>query len=237
MEITRLIDTKMKKALWIVGIALVISASLLSEESTIGPGDTVVIDYVLSVNGTIIDTSNDQIAQKANIYDTERTYEPLTIVIGGNPGEAAVAPPAVERALLGMKVGEEQILRLYPLEAYGYWKEENVVKMNREEFETNSGIEPELNETYQWGNRRFTVYQLTEEFVWLDFNHRFSVIPTEVTVLREEFEESAEARVGNVVAYQGQYAVVMEVTDTEVVLDLNPAIFEFKVEIIQIKKA
>ncbi|MBU6996148.1 MAG: FKBP-type peptidyl-prolyl cis-trans isomerase [Theionarchaea archaeon] len=227
----------MKKALWIVGIVLIISASLLSQEATVGPGDIVVIEYVLSINGTIADTSNELIAQKANIYDTERTYEPLTIIIGGNPGEAAVAPSAVERALLGMKVGEEKILRLYPLDAYGYWKEENVVKMNREEFETNSGIEPQLNETYQWGNRRFTVYQLTDEFVWLDFNHRFSVIPTKATVLLEEFEKSAEARVGNVVSYQGQYAVVMEVTDTDVVLDLNPAVFEFKVEIIQIKKA
>lgn len=37
--------------------------------------------------------------------------------------------------------------------------------------------------------------------------------------------------------YQGQYAVVMEVTDTEVVLDVNPAVFEFKVEIIELKKA
>ncbi|MBU7023306.1 MAG: FKBP-type peptidyl-prolyl cis-trans isomerase [Theionarchaea archaeon] len=237
MEITRLIDTKMKKAIWIVGIVLIISASLLSQEQTIGPGDTVVIDYVLSINGTIVDTSIEQIASKANIYDKDRTYGPLTIVIGGNPGQEAVAPPAVERALLGMKVGEEEILQMYPLDAYGYWKEENVVKMNRQEFETNSGIEPQVGETYQWGERRFTVYQLTDEFIWLDFNHRFAVIPNKVTIPREEFEENAEARVGNVVAYQGQYAVVMEVTDTEVVLDVNPAVFEFKVEIIGLKKA
>jgi hypothetical protein len=37
--------------------------------------------------------------------------------------------------------------------------------------------------------------------------------------------------------YQGNYAIVIEVTDTEVILDVNPSVFEFKIEIVQIKKA
>jgi hypothetical protein len=37
--------------------------------------------------------------------------------------------------------------------------------------------------------------------------------------------------------YQNQYAIVIEVTDTDVILDVNPSVFEFKIEIIQIKKA
>jgi FKBP-type peptidyl-prolyl cis-trans isomerase 2 len=237
MKFTQLIDTPLKKFLWILGIALIVLAPFLAQETTVGPGDTVVINYTISINGVIADTSIEEVAHKANIFDQDRTYEPLVIIIGGLPGQDAVAPLTVEKALMGMKVGEEKVLQLYPLDAYGYQNPDNIIKMSKQEFEENSGIDPILGQTYQWGNRRFTVYQITEEFVYLDFNHRFAVIPSEQVVSREEFEQSAKAYVGNVVMYQGQTAVVIEVSDTEVVLDVTPAIFEFKVEIIQIKKA
>lgn len=237
MKFTQLIDTPLKRFLWILGITLIVLTPFLAQETTVGPGDTVVINYTVSINGVIADTSLEEIAHRANIYDQDRTYEPLVIIIGGMPGQDAVAPLAVEKALMGMKVGEEKVLQLYPLDAYGYQNPDNIIKMIRQEFEENSGIDPVVGQTYQWGNRRFTVYQITEESVYLDFNHRFAVIPTKQVVSREEFEQSAKAYVGNVVMYQGQPAVVIDVSDTEVALDVNPAVFEFKVEIIQIQKA
>jgi FKBP-type peptidyl-prolyl cis-trans isomerase 2 len=237
MNVTQLIDTTPKKLLWIAGVAFIGLGLFLLQEPAVGPGDTVVIEYVISINGVIADTSTEEIAHKANIYNKDRTYEPLVIIIGGKPGQEAVAPPAIEKALLGMKVGEEKVLQLYPHQAYGYWNPENVITMDKQEFVENSGIEPDEGQTYQWGNRRFTVRQITEDSVQLDFNHRFAAIATTETVSRAEFEQTASAYVGNVVVYQGQYAVVMEVTETDVVLDINPAIFEFKVEIIQIEKA
>lgn len=236
MKITQFIDTTAKKLLWIAGIVLVAAALILAQEPTVGPGDTVVIEYTISINGAIADTSSEDMARKANIFNKDRTYQPLTIIIGGKPGQQAVAPPAVEKELLGMKVGEEKVIRLYPPDAYGYWKEENVIKTDKEEFIQESGIEPTQGQTYQWGNRRFQVYQITDEFIYLDFNHRFAANPNKETLSREEFEQIAEARVGNVIRYQGDYAVVIEVTEDEVVLDVNPAVYEFKVEIIQIKK-
>lgn len=237
MKVTQLFDTNLKKLGWVVGIALIILAYFLVQEPAVGPGDTVVLEYTISLNGTIVDTSISEIAQKANIFIKDRTYEPLIIVIGGNPGEQSSAPFAVEKQLLGMRVGEKKTIRLYPLEAYGYWNPDALVKMRKDEFIQQTGLEPVQGQTYEWGNRRFTIYQITEEYVYLDFNHRFAVNPNKVTVSRAEFEKSAKAYVGNVIMYQGQYAVVIEITDTDVVLDLNPAVFEFKVEIIQIKKA
>lgn len=237
MKVTQLIDTKPKKILWAAGIVLILLAVFLMGEPTIGPGDTVVINYTISINGVIVDTSIEELAQKANVFDQERTYEPLVIVIGGEPTENAVAPLAVERELLGMRVGEEKSIRMYPLQAYGYIDEEKKVPMPLEEFIQQSGQEPVAGQTYQWGIVTFTVYEVTEDTVLLDFNHRFAVIANEVVISRAEFERSAEAYVGNQVMYQGDFAIVMKVTDTEVTLDVNPAVFEFKVEIIQIKKA
>jgi FKBP-type peptidyl-prolyl cis-trans isomerase 2 len=237
MEFTQLIDTKQKKVMWIAGAAFIISALLLIQEPVVGAGDTVVLDYTISINGTIADTSIETMAHKANIYNKDRTYEPLVIMIGGQPGEDAVAPPAVERALLGMKVGEEEVIRLYPLEAYGYWDPDKLIKMSLEEFTQSTGVEPEEGQTYQLGNRRFHIYQITQDHVFLDFNHRFAANANKEVIPREEFEQGAEAYVGNLIIYQGQYAIVIEVTETEVVLDVNPTVFEFKVEILQIKKA
>lgn len=236
MELTRLIDTRQKKIFWGVGIALIVLAAFLIEEPTVGAGDTVVIDYTISINGVIVDTSIEEIAQKANIFDQEKTYEPLVIVIGGEPGGNAVAPLAVERQLLGMKVGEEKSIRLYPMDAYGYWDSRKKVETSLEEFVQETGLEPVEGQTYQWGNLFFNILEVTEDTVVLDFNHRFAVNPTETAVPREEFEQGAEPYIGNQVMYKGQFAIVIEVTDTEVILDVNPALFEFKVEIIQIKK-
>lgn len=237
MEFAQLIDTNQKKFFWAVGIALILLATFLVKEPTIGPGDTVVLDYTISLNGVIIDTSIEEVAQKANIFDEERTYEPLVIVIGGKAGESGVAPLAVEKAILGMKVGEETTVRVYPLDAYGYQDPQKRVRMSKEEFITETGLDPIEGQYYQWGNAFFTIYEVTEDEIGLDFNHRFAVKPNRTVVSRAEFEQGAEAYVGNLVVYQGQYAIVIEVTDTDVVLDVNPALFEFKIEIIQIKQA
>lgn len=237
MKFDQLIDTNQKRFFWVVGIGLVVLAAFLIEEPTVGPGDTVVLNYTVSLNGIIIDTSIEEIATKANIFDQERTYEPMIVMIGGKPGEDAVAPAAVEKELLGMKAGEEKVIRTYPMEAYGYWDERKLVKTPLQEFMERTGLEPIQDQTYEWDGAVFTVYQITEEHVFLDFNHRFAAIPNKVVVPREEFEQGAEAYVGNVVLYQGQYAVVIGVTDTEVILDMNPAVFEFKIEVISIKKA
>ncbi|KYK31944.1 MAG: hypothetical protein AYK18_05625 [Theionarchaea archaeon DG-70] len=237
MKFTQFIDTNQKKFFWVVGIVLIILATFLIQEPTVGPGDTIVLNYTISINGVIVDTSIEDIAQKANIFDQDRTYEPLVIVIGGKSEEGTVAPPAVEEKLLGMKVGEEIVIRVYPHEAYGYWNPQKLVNMSIQEFTEETGLDPIVGQTYQLGNTFFTIYQVTKEQVYLDFNHRFAVKPNEEVVPREEFEQSAEARVWNLVMYKGQYAIVIEVTDTEVILDVNPAVFEFKIEILQIKKA
>lgn len=237
MRYTQLFDTNQKKFLWTMGVALIIFGAFLMQEPTIGPGDTVVLNYTISINGVIVDTSSEEVAQRANIYNKDRTYEPLVTVIGGMPSEGAVAPLAVERQLLGMKVGEEKVIRLYPMEAYGYFDPDKIIKISKAEFIQNTQLDPQQGDTLQWGPYIVNVYQVTEEFVYLDFNHRFVVKANEVVVPRGEFEKSAEAYVGNKVLYQGVLAIVMRVTDTDVVLDINPAVFEFKIEIVQIKKA
>jgi FKBP-type peptidyl-prolyl cis-trans isomerase 2 len=209
----------------------------LIEEPTIGPGDTVVLDYTTSLNGIIVDTSIESIAHQAGVFYKDRTYEPLVIVIGGKSGEDPTAPVAIERQLLGMKVGEEKTIRLYPMDAYGYWNEEKLVPMPIDEFKAEFGTDPVQGESVQIGNYVVNIFQVTEDDVMLDFNHRFAVNPNKQVVSREEFEKNAEARVGNLIMYQNQYAIVIEVTDTDVILDVNPSVFEFKIEIIQIKKA
>jgi FKBP-type peptidyl-prolyl cis-trans isomerase 2 len=237
MNFIQLFDTNRKRFLWIAGIAIIILGVYLMEEPTIGPGDTVVMDYTTSLNGIIVDTSIETIAHQAGVYYKDRTYEPLVIIIGGKSGEDPIAPVAIERELLGMKVGEEKTIRLYPLDAYGYWDEEKVVPMPIDEFKAEFGIDPVQGESVQMGRYVVNIFQVTEDEVMLDFNHRFAVNPNEEVVSKEEFEKNAEARVGNLIMYQNQYAIVIEVTDTDVILDVNPSVFEFKIEIIQIKKS
>ncbi|MEA3254255.1 MAG: FKBP-type peptidyl-prolyl cis-trans isomerase [Candidatus Altiarchaeota archaeon] len=77
-------------------------------------GDLVKVDYVGSfLNGTVFDTSLEDAAKDAEVYNELRPYEPLAFVVGS--GQVI---PGFENAVLGMKVGEEKTVTIPPEEAY-----------------------------------------------------------------------------------------------------------------------
>ena len=77
-------------------------------------GDLVKVDYVGSfLNGTVFDTSLEDAAKDAGVYNELRPYEPLAFVIGS--GQVI---PGFENAVLGMRVGEEKTVTIPPKEAY-----------------------------------------------------------------------------------------------------------------------
>ncbi len=83
-------------------------------------GDTVKVDYLGTLdNGKVFDTTLSEEAQKANVYNPQRTYEPFTFTLG-----AKQVVPGFEEAILGMKVGETKTVTLPPEKAYGAEKEE-----------------------------------------------------------------------------------------------------------------
>lgn len=129
-------------------------------------GDLVKLSYIGKLeNGEIFDTSIEEIAKENNIYSPERDYGPISVVAG--TGQII---EGIDKALLGMKIGEKKTLRIVPEEAFGERVPELVQRIPIEIFKENE-IEPkegmQVNTSY--GIARIT--KIEENEVELDFNH------------------------------------------------------------------
>jgi FKBP-type peptidyl-prolyl cis-trans isomerase 2 len=78
-------------------------------------GDTVQVDYTGKLpDGTVFDTSDPEVAVSAGLYQEERSYQPLPVVMG-----AHTVIKGFEDGLLGMKEGESRTLTIAPENGYG----------------------------------------------------------------------------------------------------------------------
>ena len=82
---------------------------------TVQYGDNVTLDYTLTVDGQVMDTTNADAAKSAGIYNANRSYMPLTfqVLLGGN------VIPGFANGVLGMKVGESKNFTVAPADGYG----------------------------------------------------------------------------------------------------------------------
>jgi FKBP-type peptidyl-prolyl cis-trans isomerase 2 len=78
-------------------------------------GDNVTVDYTLRVDGKVLDTSSIDTAKQAGIYDSTRSYQPMTfpLLLGSGLINGFV------NGILGMKVGEEKNFTVAPADGYG----------------------------------------------------------------------------------------------------------------------
>jgi len=95
-------------------------------------GDCVDVNYTgrFQVNDTIFDTSYESIAEQANIYNENKTYEPLKVFV--NPNGNLTTPEnytnytssmisGFMNGLIGMNEGENKTIVIPPEDAYGIW--------------------------------------------------------------------------------------------------------------------
>src|SRR3989338_7399400 len=103
----------------ILALALLFLISACKNEEaaveTVRQGSAVTFDYATGFdNGTLFDTSIENAAIQADIFDPNRVYQPESVVIGQNP-----LIPGLMEALIGMKEGETKNVRISPEKAYG----------------------------------------------------------------------------------------------------------------------
>lgn len=79
-------------------------------------GDTVKVHYTGRIKGgEIFDTSYEDVAKKAGVYQKGREYKPISFIIG-----AGKVIRGFEEALIGMKEGEEKEFEVPPEKGYGF---------------------------------------------------------------------------------------------------------------------
>lgn len=164
----------------ILGCILVVACALLvsgctetgnggEAAETVEAGDTVHVDYVGRLeDGTVFDTSIEEVAVEAGIYVEGREYSPLTFEAG-----AGGMIKGFDEGVIGMKVGEEKTLEIPPEEAYGEYDEANIQAIPLEEL----GLpEPpvEGQKLMTMYGTRVTVLEVNDTHATIDFNHELA---------------------------------------------------------------
>ncbi|ADG13809.1 peptidylprolyl isomerase FKBP-type [Methanocaldococcus infernus ME] len=144
-------------------------------------GDLVKVDYILEVDGKVIDTSMEDVAKEEGIYEEGREYKPLEFIVGN--GELI---EGFEEAVLGMEEGEEKEVILPPEKAYGERNEEFIQEIPKEMFK-DADFEPEVGLKILANGIPAEIIEVTDDKVILDFNHplagkelKFKIIVREI---------------------------------------------------------
>jgi FKBP-type peptidyl-prolyl cis-trans isomerase SlyD len=152
----------------------------MSEDLKVQNGQVVSMDYTLTVDGEILDSSEEQ--------------EPLDFLQG-----AGNIIPGLERELYGMAVGESKSVVVIPADGYGEYSDEAFVDVPRDQFPKSMKLKvgDEIQVTDQDGEIAIArIDNIEGQIVRLDFNHPLAgkELHFDVTIvsLREASEEEKE---------------------------------------------
>jgi FKBP-type peptidyl-prolyl cis-trans isomerase SlyD len=124
-------------------------------KDTVQDGLVVSMEYTLSVDGEVLDSSKDA--------------GPLQFLAGYDN-----IVPGLEREMVGMKIGESKDVLVLPQDGYGEFDEEAFMEVPRSEFPADMELETglELNVTDEEGQHQLAfVESFNDKIVRLDFNH------------------------------------------------------------------
>lgn len=171
-----------KKAVFFIAVLLLVSTIFGSgctdkgseggDSRAVKSGDSVKVDYTGKLeDGTIFDTSREDVAKQAGIYVEGTEYAPLSFVVGS--GQVI---SGFDEGVIGMKVGEEKTLTIPPDKAYGEHEEARVLTVPIEELNlTNQSQIPEVGQTLRdmYGNQ-YKVTAVNDTHITLDANHELA---------------------------------------------------------------
>jgi len=190
----------------------------------IKPGDLVKIHYTLIIvddgNERVYDTTEEEVAKEAGIYDEKRRYGPVWVTVG--QGRLI---DAIEKALLGAKVGETKEVVAEPEEAYGPYDKSLIkpipLKRLRQALGVNR-IYPGMEVEVEGATGR--VVRVTERFAYVDFNHPLAGKKLKIILKVLDKAESDAEKVKALA--QRYFGVEVEVEEAEegVVVKLPPSI-------------
>ena len=140
-----------------------------STVEVIKEGDHVLVDYTGRLeDGTVFDTSVEDVAIEAGVHDPNREYQPIGFTVG-----AGQLIKGFDRGVVGMAASEEKTLTLSPEDAYGLKRDDRVQTVPIEELSA-AGITPVIGKRLTTSYGPGTITDITNTSVVIDFNHELA---------------------------------------------------------------
>ncbi|MCX6803224.1 MAG: FKBP-type peptidyl-prolyl cis-trans isomerase, partial [Candidatus Diapherotrites archaeon] len=139
------------------------------------------------LGGAVFDTTDENTAKNAGIFDQGRKYSPLTIITGENE-----LLPLVEKELERMKEGEEKLLKLLSKDAFGERQSDLVRVVPLQNFHDQK-INPYPGLVLRIGKALGKIQSVGSGRVRIDFNHPLAGRDVEYNIKHEkEFKDKKE---------------------------------------------
>ena len=158
-------------------------------------GDFVRVNFTGKIKETddVFDTTYDEIAQEAGIFEENKTYKPIPIVVGGNH-----LLPAIEEAIIGLDEGDRKTIEVDSENAFGARDPSLIQLVPMREFKK-QGMTPYPGMKIQSEGTTGKILTVNGGRVKVDFNHELAgrdlVYDVEVTEIIEDEEEKIKSMI------------------------------------------
>lgn len=135
-------------------------------EEPLEKGDFVLVDLTGRVEetGEVFDTTSEETAKNAGLYNEKRSYGPRVIVVG-----EGWLPKGLDEGLVGLKLGAEAKVEVQSQDAFGE-RDPEKVRMVRYRLLRSKGINPSVGAQVEFEGRTALVRSIGAGRVQLDFN-------------------------------------------------------------------
>ena len=158
-------------------------------------GDFVRVNFTgkIKENDEVFDTTYDEIAQEAEIFDENKTYKPIPIVVGGNH-----LLPAIEKEIVGLEAGERKTVEVDSDNGFGPRDPKAIQLIPMKEFKK-QGMTPYPGMRIQAEGGEGRILTVNGGRVKVDFNHPLAgkdlIYDVEVTEIIEDNEEKIKSMI------------------------------------------
>ena len=158
-------------------------------------GNFVRVNFTGKIKETdeVFDTTYDEIAQEAGIFDENKTYKPIPIVVGGNH-----LLPAIEEAIIGLEAGDSKTIEVESENGFGPRDPKAIQLIPMKEFKR-QGMTPYPGMRISAEGGEGKILTVNGGRVKVDFNHPLAgkdlIYDVEVTEIIEEAEEKIKSMI------------------------------------------
>jgi peptidylprolyl isomerase/FKBP-type peptidyl-prolyl cis-trans isomerase SlyD len=158
-------------------------------------GDFVRVNFTGKIKDTedVFDTTYDEIAQEAGIFEENKTYKPIPIVVGGNH-----LLPAIEEAIIGLNEGDKKTIEVDSENAFGSRDPSLIQLVPMREFKK-QGMTPVPGMRIQSEGATGKILTVNGGRVKVDFNHELAgrdlVYDVEVTEIIDDEAEKIKSMI------------------------------------------
>ncbi len=158
-------------------------------------GNFVRVNFTGKIKGTddVFDTTYEEIAQEAGIFQDKKNYKPIPIVVGGNH----LLPP-IERAIVGLEEGDKKTVEVDSNDAFGSRDHSLVQFVPMKEFKKN-GMTPMPGMNIEYRGNTGKILTVNGGRVRVDFNHELAgkdlIYDVEVTEIIEDDEDKIKSMI------------------------------------------